>query len=352
LTTGDELELHFRKLQDPLVQLERTVENLVSQGISASGVKFSSIKTRRKDWESFREKVARKGYENPLSDCTDLLGVRIIVYLEADISRCESLIREYFSVDDKKSIDKRNPNNLKEFGYRSLHLICSLGEDRKALPEYRDYCDYRFEIQIRTALQDTWAEIEHAFNYKSEAALPSELERELFRTSALLETVDSALDAITAKAREYSGKITAGVAEATTGEITNLGLIALAQRLLDKHGLAEKFVELEQYKSNDNAARELRAFGLSTMKDVEDLVGNVDPELFQIYAKPKDIVAPIQLYRTAMAFTDPDRYFSQVDKKTLSGVGDRILRLIEERFPTSKARKIIEEKGIPISGQA
>jgi hypothetical protein len=72
------------------------------------------------------------------------------------------------------------------------------------------------EVQVRTALQHAWAAIDHKLQYKQPQSrgLPANLQRDLFRLSALLELADkefSALREATAETQEaYSDSVGGG----------------------------------------------------------------------------------------------------------------------------------------------
>ena len=58
------------------------------------------------------------------------------------------------------------------------------------MPEHENYKGLRFEIQITTILQHTYAEISHNLIYKTGDVLPDEIQRQIELTSAKLECVD------------------------------------------------------------------------------------------------------------------------------------------------------------------
>ena len=58
------------------------------------------------------------------------------------------------------------------------------------LLEYSSYGEQKFEFQIRTILQHSWAEIEHDLGYKGEFEIPSTAKRTFYRVAALLEQAD------------------------------------------------------------------------------------------------------------------------------------------------------------------
>jgi len=94
-----------------------------------------------------------------------------------------------------------------KFGYKSLHYIISLDSKRNSLKEYFDLKDFKAEIQIRTILQHSWAEIQHDLGYKSEISLPDEIKRNFFRLAALLETADKEFERIKIQIQNYKSDV-------------------------------------------------------------------------------------------------------------------------------------------------
>ena len=120
---------------------------------------------------------------------TDLVGLRIITYFEDDIDKIAEIFKTEFDIDFPNSVDKRLVESDK-FGYRSLHYVASLSEERAKLTEYKKYKGLKFEVQIRSILQHSWAEIEHDLGYKGENEIPKTAKRTFYRVAALLEQAD------------------------------------------------------------------------------------------------------------------------------------------------------------------
>lgn len=100
------------------------------------------------------------------------------------------MIEEEFIVDTDNTIDKRTALDPDRFGYLSLHYVVQLNTARCEWPEYRAYQGLKAEIQIRSILQHTWAEIEHDLGYKSKIEIPRKIQRDFFRLAGLLELAD------------------------------------------------------------------------------------------------------------------------------------------------------------------
>lgn len=346
-----DMEKEYSDVSAKYLRLNDIVKDLISHKLQAHNVRFSSIKSRVKNFDSFFEKYHRKGYENPFEQCTDILGLRVVAYLDSDIEVIERIIKEIFSVDTKQSIDKRVPESVREFGYRSLHLICRLGDVRKDLPEYSSLYDLCFEVQIRTALQDTWAEIEHTFNYKSQASLPHELERKLFSASAILESVDSILSQVTSEAVDYFQQVSTGGVREPTDPLTKIGMLALVEKYAKIFGVKNLVKEFEKIPSNDNAQKELQQFGISTLAELEKLMKSAGTNNYVKYSNSRKVIAPIQFVRIAMILSDPKKYFSKVDTSTLTGVRPEMVDWIQTEFPDLNIAEILDENDIPVNNE-
>ncbi|MFD0894214.1 hypothetical protein KBB96_09390 [Luteolibacter ambystomatis] len=205
----------FEKKRPVMAAFCDSLRGLIRQLLETSGVEFVTIEGRVKTVESFTEKIQRQGkdYHDPLSDLTDLVGLRIITYQLSAIDRISEIIRENFLIDEANSVDKGKLLDTDQFGYQSVHFIAELNTDRKSLPEYRAFGGIKCEIQVRTALQHAWAAINHKLLYKAEIEVPKDLRRHFNRISALLETADADFEVLTEKivekTREYREKVKA-----------------------------------------------------------------------------------------------------------------------------------------------
>jgi len=148
------------------------------------------IEYRTKDIISFEEKLKRKKYTNPLKQITDLSGCRVIIYHPYELKNIVDILYDNFKIDKKNSVDKRQILKKNQFGYRGIHFILSLKKDRLELPEYMKYKGLKFELQILTICEYTWATLQRNIEYKIENLISGELSRRLSRLSALLELAD------------------------------------------------------------------------------------------------------------------------------------------------------------------
>jgi GTP pyrophosphokinase len=119
--------------------LHATVENLMR----AAGIDHLSVNSRTKVLSSFVEKMTRKEYQSP-EQATDITGIRVITFIESEAESAATLLRGSFKVHPAKSLDKSEELGDSQVGYRSIQLICELGPDRVALPEYKPFSGLLF----------------------------------------------------------------------------------------------------------------------------------------------------------------------------------------------------------------
>lgn len=290
-----------REKYDALVS---NLRELIRSLLTEHSIAFVDVQGRSKSLESFTEKINKKAYENPIEDVTDLAGLRIITLIESDISRVNNIVSSAFRVYTESSIDKSEALGSDRVGYRSLHLICDLGEDRLRLPEFRRFSSCRFEVQIRTSLQHAWAEIEHDRGYKLRGELPSHLKRKFSLLAGLLELADTQFDELSQAIDRYAEEV---AKKASAGDL-NIELNSSSVLEL----LSIKFGEALQDSSSPNAwielIEELKGFGVCNLKDLDALI-TPDVHELMLRANP-DLVVP-GLVRDAMLLNDIDKYFSR-----------------------------------------
>lgn len=126
-----------------------------------------SVKYRVKSFESLSEKEAyllRQGKE-PL--IKDLLGMRVVVPFQEGVEQVISLLHRHFEIQE---IERKSEQlSFREFAYDSVHVEIPVEEDL-GLPSL---CKHVVEVQVRTILQDAWAEVEHELIYKNHFRFPN-----------------------------------------------------------------------------------------------------------------------------------------------------------------------------------
>ncbi|OOL09760.1 hypothetical protein BHL37_23375 [Bacillus cereus] len=166
------------------INLTQAIELLLEE----HSIQYLKVYYRIKESDSFMGKSDRKRYIDPFNQVEDICGIRIICYYKSDIDKICDVINGEFDV--LESQDKEELLKPDQFGYRSHHFIVKIKEDWLCTPNYKGLADLKAEIQIRTNLMHTWAEIEHELGYKKEEDIPSEFRRKFSRISAKLEEAD------------------------------------------------------------------------------------------------------------------------------------------------------------------
>ncbi|MBN2899906.1 MAG: (p)ppGpp synthetase [Clostridia bacterium] len=163
----------------------------------SSIVALSKIEGRVKDKDECVKKFSRKyrtaleteGNEYKIIDhITDLIGLRVVCLYEDDIKKIKELLCEHFDVIDIADKIAQIENTENSFGYKGLHLDLKLNGQRRPLPEYSQYVDFSFEVQIRTIIQDSWSVLDHKIKYKK--SIPNNLKRRINSLAALFEVAD------------------------------------------------------------------------------------------------------------------------------------------------------------------
>jgi putative GTP pyrophosphokinase len=197
----------FDNSKGTLVDLKVKMTGLLFDLIKEDGIQIHQLNGRLKERASIEGKIDRKQDKYAsLEDITDVVGVRIITYLESDVDRVADLIIREFDIDSNNSIDKRKLKS-NQFGYRSLHYVVSCKKERVKLVEYKKFENKKFEIQVRSILQHAWAEIEHDLGYKGIISIPEDYKRSFNRLAALLESADLEFDRLKKELSIYEAEV-------------------------------------------------------------------------------------------------------------------------------------------------
>lgn len=256
-------------------QLRTTAYGIIRNAIVRRSVEVVQIESRVKFFESAFEKYEHKRYTEPFQECTDFCGLRVIVYLDTDVDRVEATLREIFEIDEVRSIDHRKSTATDSVGYRSLHLICTLGARREELGEYTGLTSIKFEVQVRTLLQHTWAAIEHKRNYKGQQSLPPDLQRRLMVLAGTLELVDQEFAQISRLADEYASRVSRDDAEESSDPLSIVAVKAVLEDEISKLGLDNRLAS-NPSEAASFALEKLAEFGVHSVRAFRELLRRVD----------------------------------------------------------------------------
>jgi ppGpp synthetase/RelA/SpoT-type nucleotidyltranferase len=309
--TPQEFEKEFQNRLGIYENVRSAVFGVIETQLNSIKVQRLPLQARIKAGESAKRKQVDKKYSEPFKNMTDLLAFRVVVYVAEDVDAVEHVIRNCFEVDEANSVDKRVPVEVGRVGYRSLHLVCSLGKDRNKLPEYKSVCNIPFEIQVRTILEHTWAEIEHQKNYKSKVALPSELQRRLFVLAGTLELVDRELSSISQDARRYAALAASSDESIEADLVSATSLVAILQSALARRDTT-KTISNTGDGDYSNLIGELSAFDIKRNQALSELI---ETNLDKALEKNEKELYVHGLVRDTMFFANPEKFF----EKTYSG---------------------------------
>lgn len=161
------------------------------------------LESRVKDFESIRDNYLND-YGTPtqqlslsefLKDANDLIGIRVVVYTDTDVTNISNRLTQVFSdVKFEEKLTVRDIDRGARFGYRAAHINFEFEEAK--LLENAPISSIGVEIQIRTLFSDAWARQSHKILYKGDSDPPDEVVREFTAAAAMLEIIDQKINYI------------------------------------------------------------------------------------------------------------------------------------------------------------
>jgi GTP pyrophosphokinase len=188
---GDELETISQLLKIRLDQLASayTAENELPR-------EAVQVHSRVKSLTSFLTKLDKTNwpmFRYPTEVITDLIGARVICWFVDD---CYGML-DYIQATKQFRI---KPLSLEDYikdpkrtGYRSIHLLADISYDRvKTFRKRRTVVEDKMicEIQIRTKLQDAWAEFTHEVHRKVPVEFEADYETAIAEIARRLDAED------------------------------------------------------------------------------------------------------------------------------------------------------------------
>ncbi|MBP5246647.1 MAG: (p)ppGpp synthetase [Fibrobacter sp.] len=292
----------YREKRASFEVISKIVVEKLHAFVAQSGLLVNSISARIKTSQSLAGKLERKGskYRN-LLDITDILGARIVTYFNDEVDIVADMVTKHFEIDWENSVDKRKLLDPDRFGYLSLHYICRIPESMYSDPDHPEINQYRFEIQLRSALQDVWATIFHDTGYKSDFDVPREYVRSMNRLAGLLEVADNEFKNIRDGLHAYREKIHKAIFEKRYSEVQldadsfkcyleTRPFDALNQRIAKAYNLEIQDASFTSYLFIFNK------MGFKTIEDIEQMIRTCSADAYALAAsqfagKDLDIMA-------------------------------------------------------------
>jgi ppGpp synthetase/RelA/SpoT-type nucleotidyltranferase len=312
------------------------IEGIINEIIKSENIQIHSVSRRVKTLDSYLKKAER--YKNPKEEIMDYIGVRVITYVISDMEKVSNIIEKEFNVDKKNSINKSKELGNDRMGYRSIHYIASINDKRKALPEYSSCNDCIFEIQIRTILQHSWAEVEHD-NYKYSGELPHEIKRRLNLLSAVLEAADNEFNTISQEIDNYIKYVNNEIEENNLADI-EINTASLREFIMNRYG---KYNIDNDMRDDNILINELNDFGIKNLKEIEEIINQ---EYLDYLLDSNRHINITGFLRNVMIIKDAQKYFNICYKDSWNVLSSRSKRIYEKFAP--KALSIIKNKDILI----
>ncbi len=263
----------FRALLPRLNAASEAIGDAIRARLRDDGLNHHTVQARIKELDSVRDKLERLTadgkfkYARGLEQLDDLIGVRVIMFLEPDIADVATALKGQFNCsedDDKTSSQRRNG----QIGYAGRHLILEVPAENVPIG-CQPFIGVRFEVQIRTVLQHAWAAFEHDIRYKGLAEANAEVDRAFTMASTLIELADAQFSAINDIVKRRQAESTAEFAASPATELTGDILHDMLARLLPEHPRSQAW----QYGWLGDV---LAANGVRTVADAEELFGGAD----------------------------------------------------------------------------
>lgn len=144
-----------------------SLSNTIKTLLIENSFQYQVVSNRVKTFNSIENKIISGSIPQVvtnLNEIDDVIGCRVIFYLESDIQKFTNLIYNEFDVEK---------DNLRysEDGYNALHLIIKLNSEKLSKMGKEQFIDLKCEIQLTTVLFHAWSEMAHNIIYK----IPKEL---------------------------------------------------------------------------------------------------------------------------------------------------------------------------------
>jgi len=267
----------YRLKRSDYEELAERVEDILFEVLKLGKINYALTESRAKNIENFQAKLKDNQDDKVLYD---LAGIRVVGYVKSDVEKIVKVIQNNFVVDNDKSKDKALELKPDQFGYRAIHLICTLPDTRTVLPEYKKFKDMFFEIQVKTILEHAWAQIEHDRNYKYKGLL-KDIQHDFYLVAGILESADKQFDSINKRIEEYNKSISQKTEQGKLEEI-EINPATLKKYILDKFGHLLKIKP--SYGSNQSGESEVGELISMKIHNLHQLDGII-PENFAENAK-------------------------------------------------------------------
>lgn len=162
--TLDEYERSGKQLYEAFAKL---VATLLTEEVAKRGeIKLQHIQHRPKGLKSLRDKLVKEkvAADDPQIEAKikDLAGCRLVFYTNTDVGRFRQsgIINDLFEIDwDRTKF--HHPTHESSSQFRSDNIVIRLKEPMLSSAEFAKFKGLACEVQVQTALNHAWSEMEH-----------------------------------------------------------------------------------------------------------------------------------------------------------------------------------------------
>ena len=335
----------YKKNQLLYESLANKVADILKENIKEKNVQYHSLSHRGKSLESFTAKAEKEKYTDPVNQIKDMAGVRVITYLEADVSRIAKIVEDLFDIDLANSLDQSQLLGSNKLGYKSVHYVAKFDKTRCKLPEYERYKDLPFEIQARSLLQHAWAEFAHDRNYKFGGKLPTKLERRFYLIAGILEIADREFGVLATEIDKYKTEVRQVLKKGDLNiEITTA---SLTEYLTNRFSRYAKVISKEGGRTGDETLTktivwELELFGILTLAQLDKVIPeDLEDKLLALPKKtPRSLVG---VARAIIMINDIKKYFNVSWRMSWEVISESRIKLLSEYgVDTSYLKKYVD----------
>jgi ppGpp synthetase/RelA/SpoT-type nucleotidyltranferase len=175
--------------QDVLKHIQEVLRGLGDPHFIRAGVDSWRIKTV----PSLRRKAQQQNwtFAQAMAKAQDILGFRLVCHNLQDVGRVASLLSDSLANEGLKPRKYDYVSRPKRDGYRSIHLVFRYPAKMASLE-----AELGCEIQIRSLLQNSWAQLSRADLYAAADEVPGSIIRKMHHLSSQLAKADATADSI------------------------------------------------------------------------------------------------------------------------------------------------------------
>ncbi len=231
------------------------------------------ISSRVKELNSAYEKAKKQvdgdngtvlKYNDPKNQIMDFAGVKVVLYLPSELEETINIFENLFNEDILRSESENKVERLgiDSVGYLSVHYVIEFHAKDSM---HRELNNLKCEIQIRTILEDAWAQIFHDRLYKNYYLVDPKIERQVNLLSGSLELIDDTINSLAKTFDKVNGNINAKEFQYLLDENINATNLVKYFNILFKTKSYRLF-------SFEQTMETLSSFDISTLRDLDRYV--------------------------------------------------------------------------------